>query len=217
MSEDMVVKSLFKTVQAERDMWQDRAEEAERLVRKAEFKEDHERKRAEAAEARVKVLGRKVTTLSLELDQEADERLFWQDRAEAAEARINTAIIDQRSATARCYELEARVQELEGQITRTKMGFDGRPTDFNKAEMLLNTDIIRELEARAEAAEAKLHELSVKYTVALDQNREMGEALKNIEELGRPFPSNAVDCGVLRGEMRDIARAAIASQQAANA
>jgi chromosome segregation ATPase len=138
MSEDMVVRSLFKSVQEERDMWQDRAEAAEAR-----------------AEANFQAL------------QESEADLArTQARAEAA---------------------EARVRELEKQVVRAKMDFDGRPTNFAQAEVSLNTDIIKSLEVRAEAAEAKLHELSVKYTVALDQNREMREALEDIERSGGTY------------------------------
>jgi chromosome segregation ATPase len=107
MSEDMVVRSLFKSVQEERDMWQDRAEAAEAR-----------------AEANFQAL------------QESEADLArTQARAEAA---------------------EARVRELEKQVVRAKMDFDGRPTNFAQAEVSLNTDIIKSLEVRAEAAEAAL-------------------------------------------------------------
>ncbi len=71
---------------------------------------------------------------------------------------------------------------------------------------------------RAEAAEAERdvacehsHELSVKYTVALNREREMREALQKIAAMPAPFHEQ--DQARNFREAHGIARAALASQQ----
>jgi chromosome segregation ATPase len=190
----------------------------------------------------------------------------WLDRAEAAEARaeanfqaLQESEADLARTQARAEAAERRVRELEEQVVRAKMDFDGRPTNFAQAEVSLNTDIIKSLEVRAEAAEAALvkvqndcdeweadyarvvllhvaereranaaeaaladakahigvlkidlHKLSVKYTVALDQSREMREALHGLVRYSGDYAGS-------NGAVWEFARAVLASTQPDNA
>jgi chromosome segregation ATPase len=99
----------------------------------------------------------RVTVESLEADRQQ-----WMARAEAAEARSEANFQALQESEAELARTQDRAEAAEAALAEARAKAEEWRQEFRRSE-------------------ADRHELSVKYTVALDQNREMGQALRAAE------------------------------------